>query len=745
MPFLALAVALLLAGPVYGGTCAGTVPNDVCEAGRPAPTSPGVISSGKAADGSSTTARSKPSRSHKVHSAISAVASAVEVRRSTEATPAGLKRLSTKLVRVNDAGEIHVYVVLTEWSPEHVAALEALGLRVEATVQKRRLIQGWVPSRALDEVAALDAVKEVKPPAYGMREGAGDVNTPGDEILGAAAARSAFGVTGAGVKVGVISDGVDHLANSVMSNDLPAGVEVLSPGSGDEGTALLEIVHDLAPGAALAFYGPSTSVDMANGINALAGAGARVAMDDLSFFFEPKFEDGLIAETVRSFATGGRVYVSSAGNRAQQHYRATYTPVTGQNFPDGDYPAVHNYAPGSIDIGNTLVVPPSCSLTVVLQWNNRFGAASDDFDLFIARTSDFVVVASSTEFQTGTQDPLEAASFTNSTGSPVTVFIAVSEFQLVSPPASLILDYFALLDCSPNPGLQYVTPSESLSGNHALVEALPIAAANAATPTQAQVYSSQGPGTISFPFPEVRAVPVLTSVDCVPTKTGVLGFFFLPFCGTSAAAPHVVGIAALLIERAPTLSTEQLRGVLTGTAVDLGPPGFDFTYGFGRADAFQALSFVSSAPHVRLDLSLNRHSIAPGDFLELGLFESNEGTATVQDFYFGALVPPALSITLGCPAGDALLFFADAFTRTVVLCYLTASPQSFAPLFARMTIPAHSPTTAVDTFGLTWPADIPAGSFTFLVFATPPGAFADGNVGPTDLTDLRLDVLQASP
>ena len=126
--------------------------------------------------------------------------------------------------------------------------------------------------------------------------------------------------------------------------------------------------------------------------------------------------------------------------------------MTGQNFPDGDYPAVHNYAPGSIDIGNTLVVPPSCSLTVVLQWNNRFGAASDDFDLFIARTSDFVVVAASTDFQTGTQDPLEAASFTNSTGSSVTVFIAVSEFQLVSPPASLILDYFALLDCSPTPG-----------------------------------------------------------------------------------------------------------------------------------------------------------------------------------------------------------------------------------------------------------------------------------------------------
>jgi hypothetical protein len=255
MPFFALAIALLLAGPVYGGDCSGTAPNDLCETGRPALTASSLTLSGRSSDGSGTAGRSKPSRSHKVHSAISAVASAVEVRR-TESTPAGLKTLSTKLVRVNEAGEIHVYVVLTEWRPEHVAELEALGLRVEAMVPARRLIQGWVPSQALDDVAALDAVREVKRPAYGMREGAGAVNTPGDAILGAAAARSAFGVTGAGVKVGVISDGVDHLADSVMSHDLPDGVQVLAPGSGDEGTALLEIVHDWRRGRRSRSTGP---------------------------------------------------------------------------------------------------------------------------------------------------------------------------------------------------------------------------------------------------------------------------------------------------------------------------------------------------------------------------------------------------------------------------------------------------------------------------------------------------------
>src|SRR6185369_6131543 len=99
MPFLALAIALLLAGPVYGGDCSGTGPNDLCETGRPA-----LTSSGTTSDESGAAGRSKPSRSTKVHSAISAVASAIEVRRSTESTPAGLRKLSTRLVRVNDAG-----------------------------------------------------------------------------------------------------------------------------------------------------------------------------------------------------------------------------------------------------------------------------------------------------------------------------------------------------------------------------------------------------------------------------------------------------------------------------------------------------------------------------------------------------------------------------------------------------------------------------------------------------------------
>ena len=73
---------------------------------------------------------------------------------------------STDRVRVNAAGEIHVYVILTEFRPEHVVRLEALGMRVELTLPAFLLVQGWIPGGAIETVAALAFVREVKPPDY---------------------------------------------------------------------------------------------------------------------------------------------------------------------------------------------------------------------------------------------------------------------------------------------------------------------------------------------------------------------------------------------------------------------------------------------------------------------------------------------------------------------------------------------------------------------------------------------------
>ncbi len=502
------------------------------------------------------------------------------------------KDLSDDLVRINDNGEVQVYVILKEFSQESVTQLEGLGLRVELTLPEHRLIQGWVLYDALEAIAADDNVQQIRPPDY-MRHNSGAVNSAGDAVLQADAARSTFGVNGSGVKVCVISDGVDHLTSSVASGDLQSSppVQVLNNPGGDEGTAMLEIIHDLAPGAALAFYGAPTSVDLVVGAIALRDAGCQVIVDDLISFGEPKFEDGFVAQTVRQLANSGIVYVTAAGNYAEEHYFGNYRRLTGQSFPTPAYPAVHNFSPSGTDIGDTFIIPPGGSVLVVLQWNNEFGASADDFDLFLYRSDNLALLARSIQSQNGSGDPIELVLFTNTTGSPITAFIAIAEYHLVSNPSTIKLN----LIWDPGYPTQYVVPEESIFGHAAVNEILSVAAVNAATPTTIESYSSRGPATIFFPNHETRNVPKITAVDGVQTRVGQLGFFpSNPFFGTSAAAPHVAAIAALLWSAKPTLTSSQIVQTLTQTAVDLGAPGFDTTFGFGRVDAFQAVSSLGA-------------------------------------------------------------------------------------------------------------------------------------------------------
>src|SRR5262249_7285741 len=125
----------------------------------------------------------------------------------------------------------------------------------------------------------------------------------------------------------------DDASSDKANGELPASVNVLSEATclqygqplllpfADEGRAMMQIVHDVAPGAAFAFYaaGP-TQADFASGINALAAAGATVIADDVGYFDEPFFQDGLIPQAIDAAAAKGVAYFSAAGNDAQLSY-----------------------------------------------------------------------------------------------------------------------------------------------------------------------------------------------------------------------------------------------------------------------------------------------------------------------------------------------------------------------------------------------------------------------------------------
>ncbi|HZP40183.1 MAG TPA: S8 family serine peptidase, partial [Candidatus Binatia bacterium] len=307
-------------------------------------------------------------------------------------------------------------------------------------------------------------------------------------------------------------------------------------------------------------------------------AGAQVVVDDLVFTDERKFEDGPVAAAARAFVAGGGVYVTAAGNFATSHYFATYAPGKARTFGGAAYAAVHQFALG--DFGDSFRIPPGGSVLAVLQWNDAFGAAADDFDLILAQNGTNAVLVSSTETQAGHGNPFEAVSYTNVSGVPLDVYLAIAEAARTTPAAKLRLNLVVFSRAAL--GQDYVVARDAIFGHAAVEEVLSVAAADATTPTIIEPFSSGGPASIFFPTPVVRQVPRLTAVDGVATAVGGRGQFANPFRGTSAAAPHVAGCAALLV--AAGIAPAAASSAIQATAVDVAPAGFDSRSGAGLVD-----------------------------------------------------------------------------------------------------------------------------------------------------------------
>ena len=186
--------------------------------------------------------------------------------------------------------------------------------RCSAPFPEYSLLHARVPLDRILELAERSDVRRIRRAlGFELRK---DNTSEGDSAHRADLARSILGVDGTGVTIGVLSDGVDSLAARQATGDLPT-VNVISgqAGSGDEGTAMLEIVHDLAPGATLWFASAfGSAAQFATNISALAAAGCDVIVDDVFYFSEATFQDDVIAQAVNDFTGDGGLYFSSAGN-----------------------------------------------------------------------------------------------------------------------------------------------------------------------------------------------------------------------------------------------------------------------------------------------------------------------------------------------------------------------------------------------------------------------------------------------
>jgi subtilisin family serine protease len=524
----------------------------------------------------------------------------------------------SRALRLSPRGTIEVYVYVDDLTPADLQTLQQQSVAVYHAELQFRLVHAAVAVEALEVLAALPFVRWLSPPSQSLLR-TGGVTSEADAVMRAAEARTALGIDGRGVRVGIISDSLrmPSLREAVTSGDLPPDVIVLDDGSdisgvADEGRAVAEIIHDLAPGATLLFHsGFDTSLSMRDAIRALTAAGASVIIDDVGFLDEPVFEDGLVAQAVQEAINNGVVYVTAAGNDAERHYRGIYQ----ENPNDGDaLRHLHDFGGG--DSTMAVAIAPGTTLIAVLQWANPFdGSGTDDLDLLVFDDSGSVArfdanglcippqelsgtCASMDRQATTNAPPLEIVVVTNTTNPrrEITVNLVINRVAGTTSPLPLVINFNQRARV-----LEHNVPGGSIFGHPCVSAALAVGAIDVHDPgfDSIEIYSARGPCEIFFPAYELRFFkPDLVAADGVMTSRPG----FTPFFGTSAAAPHVAAVAALLIEGAGgpgVLNNVQIASMLRQAAVDRGAVGFDHTFGFGAVDALlavQALPPGSQSP-----------------------------------------------------------------------------------------------------------------------------------------------------
>jgi len=252
--------------------------------------------------------------------------------------PVVFDKAGRPLVRITLDGRRSTADVLKD-----LRALAGVEVRASSATYRKGVIEAYVPAASLAAIAKSKGIRAVVPSSP-MNTDVGAAQTAGRALH--RINRLPAGVNGRGVTIGVLSDSYDangerpNANDDILSGDLPGTgnplgnttpVTVLEEGDTgldtDEGRAMLQIVHDVAPKARLGFATANGGeVNFANNIRALGGFAdaphadpgfkADIIVDDVIYPTEPMFQDGIVAQAVDDVAAAGISHFSSAGNRS---------------------------------------------------------------------------------------------------------------------------------------------------------------------------------------------------------------------------------------------------------------------------------------------------------------------------------------------------------------------------------------------------------------------------------------------
>ena len=387
---------------------------------------------------------------------------------------------------------------------------------------------------------------------------------------------NARGYTGTGIKVGVIDSGFNGYG-ALMGSELPSTViarcyllvgffldNLSFCGGSVHGTAVAEAIADITPDVTLYIANPLSKGDLQSTAAWMVSEGVQVINMSLEWPWDgpgdgTSYHSESPLNTLDTAVDGGVVWVSAAGNEAESSWHGAYL----DSDSDGNLEFV------SGDETNHVYLSAGENITIYLRWNDDWGTADSDLDLSIwdySSYSGWTKLDESNDAQNGTlgQEPIEVLSFTAPWSDTFHLVVrhesgpAPGWFQLVVWGADVEI---------PISDRSVANPAESSNTGM-----LAVGAANWATPSTIESFSSRGPTT------DGRTKPDIVGVDRGDSVSYGLG----GFAGTSQASPHVAGLTALALQRFPEYTPQEVATYLKDNASGIGTVPNN-TWGYGLA------------------------------------------------------------------------------------------------------------------------------------------------------------------
>ena len=408
------------------------------------------------------------------------------------------------------------------------------------------------PEQLFAGLAALDHILRIRLPIIGIQD-VGDVETESLGVINVDAWHQA-GFTGKGIRIGILDMGFDRYRD-LLGSDLPENVTVRSFIAGKDadeagtphGTAVAEIVHDIAPDAELFFAPYKTDVEERQAVEWLLSQGVDIIQNSTGSIYGPMDGSSYDVQVVEDAVANGVLWVNSAGNSGFTHYRGTFTDDDGDGY--------HEFAPGD----EMMAFIPSGWTVLALNWDDWL-ERTQDYDLLVM-DGDGNEIASSTNLQNGPgSDAAEILGYQFSDEGPYYVVI-----YRKSATRDVLFDFF-LRDGE----IEYYTPEYSITTPGDAPSSLTVGATDWSS-DRLEDYSSRGPTQDERMKPDILAPSGVSSAAYGDT-----------WIGTSASAPHVSGAAALVLQANPDFTPQQVKDFLLSRADSLGQQVPNNEYGYGR-------------------------------------------------------------------------------------------------------------------------------------------------------------------